>query len=184
MECGEIFVFRSTEPYGKAQSWQQRVAEIASMIFKDHPDPLSLPAIEDYFGQLYYHIGKDRLDSKAILPALEERSKELAFPFEDINDKFRLIEEKTQDVIIPYDDSARSIIDHLRETEFPGRYMRQLQGYTVSIYAREFEELEHAGRIDTISERYHVLTDMAQYSEKTGLQRVSSDDHDMALLLA
>ena len=38
---------------------------------------------------------------------LEERSGELAFPFEDIADEFQIIEEGTKDLIIPYDENAR-----------------------------------------------------------------------------
>src|SRR5208337_3155069 len=105
---GEVFVFKSTEPYGKATSWQNLVAEIGEMALAESGDPLSLSTVADYFGRLYRYKAEGGLDQKHILPLLEERSHELAFPFEDVADAFRIIEEGTKDLIIPYDYNANS----------------------------------------------------------------------------
>ena len=73
---------------------------------KSHEDPLSLKAIEECFPVVFLR-RDDGLDMKNILKSLEEQKRDLSFPFEDVSFKFRLIEEDTYDVIIPYDDSCK-----------------------------------------------------------------------------
>lgn len=178
---GEVYVFRSTEKYGKATHWQSRIAEIGSMIFDEWDDPLSLPAVDRYFEKLYSYEG-DGLDKKKILPSFEERLRDIAFPFEDVADAFNLIENNTRDIIIPYDNKARSIIKQIQQTGFPGKYVRNLQGYTVNIYAEEFKALERNNAISSIADRFFVLEKLEDYSEDTGLLNRKHDGEDLLLI--
>ncbi len=168
-ERGEVYVFRSTEGYGRATSWQRLTAEIGRMILDTYDDPLSLPAIENYFQKLYSYKGAKGLDQEEILLLFERRVRDLAFPFEDVGWKFSIIEQGTKDLIVPYDENGRALIDELRTGESFWKYARRLQGYTINIYPDEFLELERAGEIDLLGERFHVLNDISQYSENIGL---------------
>ncbi len=181
---GEVFVFKSNEKHGKATSWQSLVAEVGEMALAGGNDPLSLSTVSDYFRRLYHYKENGGLDEKKILPSLEERSRDLAFPFEDIADAFRLIEEGTKDLIIPYNENARSKIDDLKRTEFPWKYLRELQAYTVSIYPDEFREMERLNAIETIDDRFYILKSCEDYSEETGLKLRSSAGYDGSLLIA
>lgn len=167
---GDVFVFKSTESYGKATSWQNLVAEVGEMAFHKYEDPLSLSTVAEYFRQLYRYKDGDGLDSKNILPAFEERSDELAFPFEDVADSFSIIEGGTKDLIVPYNDNAESIIQDLRNTDSPWRYVRPLQGYSVSIYPNEFRELERSHAVELVGDRFYVLKSREDYSDETGLK--------------
>jgi CRISPR-associated endonuclease/helicase Cas3/CRISPR-associated endonuclease Cas3-HD len=181
LASGKVYVFRSTEDYGKVKNWQSRVAEIGSMIFDEWDDPLSLPAVDRYFEKLYSYEG-DGLDKKRILPAFEDRLRDIAFPFEDVANAFSLIENDTRDIIIPYDDKARSIIKQIQQTGFPGKYVRNLQGYTVSIYVDEFKALEKSNAISSIANRFFVLKKLEDYSEDTGLLNRKHNDEDLLLI--
>ncbi|MDO8871183.1 MAG: CRISPR-associated helicase Cas3' [Methanoregula sp.] len=180
---GKVFVFKSTESYGKATSWQNLVAEVGEMTLCRSDDPLSLSTVADYFQQLYRYKEDGGLDTKKILPSLEERSGELAFPFEDVADTFSIIEEGTKDLIISYDNNAESIIRNLRNADFPWRYVRQLQGFTVSIYPNEFRELERSHLVDLIGDRFYILNSQDLYSEKTGLLNRKHIGNESALLI-
>jgi CRISPR-associated endonuclease/helicase Cas3/CRISPR-associated endonuclease Cas3-HD len=183
LDYGEVYVFRSTESYGKVTSWQSRVAEIGSMIFDEWDDPLSLPAVGRYFERLYSYEG-DGLDKKKILPSFEERLRDIAFPFEDVADAFNLIESNTRDIIIPYDDKARAIIKQIQYTGFPGNYVRSLQGYTVSIYLEEFKALERINAISSIADRFFVLDGEGNYySENIGLLNLECNRDNNSLLI-
>jgi CRISPR-associated endonuclease/helicase Cas3/CRISPR-associated endonuclease Cas3-HD len=182
LESGEVYLFKSTEKYGIAGSWQRRVGEMGEMVMKENDDPLSLSAVDDYFHRLYAYEEDDGLDKKKILKSLEGRCIELAFPFEDISTEFKMIEENTKDIIIPYDSEAESLIKMLRATDFPGKIVRRLQGYTVSVYTNEFNELERAHDIDLIGDRFYVLKDKARYSEETGLINRNLEDTDLPFL--
>jgi len=168
-ERGEVYVFRSTEGYGRATSWQRLTAEVGRMVMDSYDDPLSLPAVEGYFQRLYSYKGDEGLDREGILQAFEKRARELAFPFEDVGWKFSIIEQGTKDLVVPYDKDCRSLLDGLRSSESPWKYARGLQGYTINIYPNEFRELERAGKIVLLGDRFYVLNDMTKYSEETGL---------------
>ncbi|WP_067050306.1 CRISPR-associated helicase/endonuclease Cas3 [Methanofollis ethanolicus] len=183
LASGEVYVFRSTEPHGRATSWQRRVAEIGEMVLDGADDPLALSAVGEYFQKLYFYEGDDGLDKKRILPSLEDRCRELAFPFEDIDAAFSIIDEGTKEIIIPYDDNARSIIQELQNAIYPGKVARKLQGYTVSVYPNEFKELERARAIDLIGDRFYVLKDKDGYSEETGLLNRNFNGSDGSLLI-
>lgn len=183
LPVGEVFIFKSTESYGKATSWQNLVAEIGEMALSGSTDPLSLATVADYFGRLYHYKEDGGLDQKKILQQLEERSDELAFPFEDIADEFRIIEAGTKDLIIPYDKNARSNIANLREAEFPWKYVRDLQAYSISIYPGEFREMERMNLIETIADRFYVLKYCEDYSDETGLKIRHTAGYDGSLLM-
>jgi CRISPR-associated endonuclease/helicase Cas3/CRISPR-associated endonuclease Cas3-HD len=183
LPVGEVFIFKSTESYGKATSWQSFVAEVGEMALEESNDPLSLPTVADYFKRLYHFKEDGGLDEKKILQQLEERSGELAFPFEEIADEFQIIEEGTKDLIIPYDEHARSKIAELRMAEFPWKFVRDLQGYSISIYPGEFREMERMNLIEMIADRFYVLRSCEDYSDETGLKIRQYTGYDGSLLI-
>ncbi len=180
--AGEVYIFKSTEPWGKTTSWQSLVAEVGEMVLAGSGDALSPSTVSDYFRRLYHFKGDEGLDTKKILQSLEERGKEIAFPFEDIGSEFSIIEEGTKDIIIPYDKKAETIIQELRTSEFPWRLIRQLQGYTVNIYPNEFRELERSHSIDLVGERFFILKSCDDYSKKTGLLNRKDNQTKMQFL--
>lgn len=118
------------------------------------------------------------------MPAFKEGFNKLSFPFEDVADAFNLIENDTRDIIIQYDDKARYLIKQIQHNGFSGKYVRKLQGYTVSIYLEEFRELERINAIFSIDDRFFVLDDGENYySENIGLLRKKCND-DNSLLIA
>jgi CRISPR-associated endonuclease/helicase Cas3/CRISPR-associated endonuclease Cas3-HD len=183
LPTGEVYIFKSTEKHGKATSWQNLVAEVGEMALAGSDDPLSLSTVADYFRRLYHFKEDGGLDEKKILPTLEERAGELAFPFEEIAALFRIIETGTKDVIIPFDENARSRIMDLRSTDFPWKYIRELQGYTVSIYSNEFRELERMNMVETIADRFYVLRSCEDYSNETGLKVRQDAGYDGSLMI-
>ena len=183
-EKGDVYLFKSTESYGKATSWQNLVAAVGEMALAESNDPLSLPTVADYFRRLYHYKEDGGLDEKKILQQLEEQVDDLAFPFEEIADEFQIIEGGTKDLIIPYDDYTRKKIIELRATEFPWKYVRELQGYTVSIYSNEFREMERMNAIECIDDRFYILRSREDYSDETGLKNRSGAGYDGSLLTA
>lgn len=182
-ERGEVYVFRSTEKYGQATSWQRLTAEVGRMVMDTYDDPLSLPAVESYFQKLYSYKGDGGLDREEILPSFERGAGDLAFPFEDVGWKFSIIEQGTKDLVIPYGEEGRRLVDELRTSESPWKYARRLQGYTIAIYPNEFRELERAGEIDLFGDRFYVLNDISKYSEETGLINRKGNGGEGSLLI-
>ncbi len=177
---GKVFIFKSMEPHSRATSWQNRIAEVGEMALAGSDAPLSLSTVADYFGKLYRY---EILDSKKILEAIEEQSRDLAFPFEKIADDFQLIEGGTYDVIVPFGKTAREKIDELRRSDSPWRIARELQGYSVNIYPYEFREMIKANTVETIADRFHILKSCEDYSIETGLKLRQKAGYDGSLMM-
>ncbi len=91
------------------------------------------------------------------------------FDFKTAAENFKLIENNTVAVVIPYNEEASQILEKVRWHPFPFKFARQLQMYTVNIYEKEFEALQSKGVIETYNETYEVLNNMDYYDKQTGL---------------
>lgn len=168
LDKGKVYVFNSTEDHGKAVMYQSRTAECGRQVLKTFEDPLSLEAISRYF-ELLYDVEKDRLDIKNIMENFEEGAKDLAFSFEKTAKDYKLIDE-TESLIIPYNDSACSIIEALKYSEYPNSLIRKLQPYTISIHEIQLKKLLAEGVVSLIADRFYVLAFKNNYyDENTGL---------------
>jgi len=164
---GMVYSFRP-EKHGLPKGWLSKTAEVASMVMRGGQDPLDLEAVKKYFEMLYGIEGAN-LDKEDILHRVEERAKQLAFPFNEIADKFRIIDDNTVAIIIPYDDHCEKLIDSVRFRGVTSGLARQLQPYTVQVYSYEYAELMKYRLLTSVGGHYLVLNDMGMYSQVTGL---------------
>lgn len=146
LAAGRLVIFEpedATPPHDLKQAWQAGRA-----VLRRHPDPQNLMAITDYFGELYGNAGSDALDASKlpgrdapyrILTEIRERADDRSFPFATIAQAFRVIEDATEPVIVPWssgpdDDEADSLLRAIAAKDAPSRAdLRKLQQYTVSI---------------------------------------------------
>jgi len=147
----------------------RRTAGVGALTVRAFSDLLSPDAVCHYFTQLYSFEGSEGLDAKGILRRLEENARSLSFPFREIAEDFRLIDSDMDSLIIPWNEEARHLIRGLRHTDFPAATARKLQRYTVQIYRRTLGELKAAGVIETLADRFHVLTNDCIYDDDVGL---------------
>ncbi|WP_332670858.1 CRISPR-associated endonuclease Cas3'' [Aromatoleum sp.] len=135
--------------------------------------PLSPPAIEAYFRQLYWQKGDKELDAEDLLGLCAE-SRVDTLPLETLATKFRMIDTVQMPVIVPFDDAARSAIEGLRYAEKSGGLARKLQPYLVQLPRNGFEALRKAGAIQPIApekwgEQFMELVNMDIYSPEFGI---------------
>jgi CRISPR-associated endonuclease/helicase Cas3 len=172
----DLFVFEPDSQFVKRTPvYIRQGAAVAQGILRRYAaDPSSLEAIAAYYGELYGLQDKKAFDAKEVLGCFEKgtQSGEAVFEFQSAAEKFKIIENDTQAVIIRYN-SDQAIIDDLlekvRTAEFPRSYMRKLQPYTVNIYSQEFEALQASGAIDQYADTFFVLNDPDLYNDETGL---------------
>ena len=178
---GEMFVFEpESEFIKKTPRYIAQGVEITRGVMRDYSDaPISIPAIEAYFERLYSLKEPRDFDYKDILGCFDNQQPN--YKFATIAEKFRVIEDISETVIIPYDKEAKKLIEELKFTQYPFSTLRKLQPYTVSIYQGEFEALSSKGVILTIADTYAVLN--PDYFEKhyypdTGLLVLASGGGD------
>ncbi len=145
----------------------------AAQVLALNPDPLQLITVDRYF-QLYYWDQKTRWDSKAILDDCVLHNNHdfpFSFGFATIAKKFKLIDDDSCDVIVPFDEKGASLCKELRLPAYvPKRkLLRSLQRYVVKIPRRIWNQ--HIGHaIELVHERYSVLVSAEIfYHQETGL---------------
>ncbi len=162
---GTVHVFEPdrsmSNPY-----WQRRIA-MTKAVQDRFEDLLGPDAVRRYFQQLY---DAEELDRHGILPLLGHGGRGDTLCFRTAAEKFRLIADGMDDVVIPYDEEARATIAALRYVERPGSLLRQLQRYTVQIYPWELAALSVAGAVERIADQFWVLVNEDLYDAAVGLR--------------
>jgi CRISPR-associated endonuclease/helicase Cas3 len=170
-ESGEIHVFEPNTPFIKKPPIfvQQGVSVSESILRHYSDDPVSIKAINAYFRMFYTLHDERSFDAREIIPCFEKGLGELNFDFKTAAERFKLIDNNTVPIIIPYNEEAKQLIGELKNTPYPATTLRKLQMYTVNIYEYEFENLQSKGVIETYHEKYQVLNNQNFYDEQTGL---------------
>jgi CRISPR-associated endonuclease/helicase Cas3 len=140
-------------------------------------EPLGLEAVRRYFHELYFNRGFAALDAveidelPGILPAIARMP--LSYPFASIASGFKMIDDVMRQVIVPWDDHAKKALNILRAAVIPpGKVLRKLQQYTVSIPENAWKQLAGGG-IQAVNskfgDRFMEVTSRALYDDRTGL---------------
>ena len=171
MSSGDMFVFEPESEFIKrTPTYIKQTADVGRSILRDFGnDPTTMQAISAYFKMLITLQDKRAFDAKEILPCLEGMD---GFDFKTAAEKFKLIDNNTVEVIIPYNGEAMKWVEELRYTPYPSSTLRKLQGYTVNIYEQEFQALNVKGVIEMAADAYAVLKEQDKevyYQRTTGL---------------
>jgi CRISPR-associated endonuclease/helicase Cas3 len=166
MGNGQVFVF--TPEAGLPPGYFRQAAETAEAVLRHHADPLSLPAVHDYFRELYWLKGA-ALDQQQILADLAEGATAGDFPFRVVAEKFKIIEDGMASIIIPWNGDAERIVEELRYSAFPAAAARKAQRFTIQVYPQTLYGLLSAGSVERLHEQYNVLINRDLYREDLGL---------------
>lgn len=146
---------------------QRQQMDAAKSLLKDGADLSDPESITRYFKMLY-HYKEDQMDKKEVL--FEFKNKD--YHFAKVGNEFRLIEEGNKTVFINREEEAGQILQQLRFQGYTKGTLRKAQQYCVSIYDREFENMNGAGMLRPISEDledfYELILD-TQYTDEMGL---------------
>lgn len=151
-----------------------QLAKDLGRIAARHDDLLSLEAIRDYFGEVYWRKSKE-LDAKAVLKQFKLDASSTSFAYRSVAEIFRLIDSSLMPVIVARDAAAREALAQLaRPDSHAGRVARLLQPFTVQVPAKArmllltnghaaFEQAERFG------DQFAVLRTGRLYKFDTGL---------------
>ena len=159
------------------QQLPKRQGEVAESIFEQYAARLSYPeAVEAYFRELYDLSGEERLDKKKILKSCQKAM------LQKVDQDFQLIDDKSKQVFIPFDEEAKKILAQLRTEQGACRALLRRAGvYTVGVRSASqsgrtspFQRLLDAGAVAPLwesSTALYVLIDLSLYDEAAlGLQ--------------
>lgn len=146
---GRFFVFEApTQPPGVLR---EHLAVARSLLLINSGLDLFNPAtFPTYFRGLHEV-------SPASLDALGIQVLRQGLRFQAVNDTFRMIPEVTSPIFIPWDTTARRLLERLRHAGPSRGVLRALQPYTVAVYERAFRELQQQGALDLVAEGFQAL---------------------------
>ncbi|MEI6985543.1 MAG: CRISPR-associated helicase Cas3' [Rhodospirillaceae bacterium] len=146
--------------------------QLAAPLLEKFPDPLALDAVRAWF-RVLYGVKSGDLDRKNIIGRIEENASQLDWPFRSIAEDFRLIDQATETVIVPWDQATRDLIDAVGKPGPPVTLetRRKLQQVSVSVYPNQFSALKAAGVLSQIGPEgeFNLLLDEKYYSAGVGL---------------
>ena len=108
------------------------------------------------------------IDKHGLLGAVLRGIRGCQFPFAQVAEEFRLIENAARTVYLPVGEGA-ALCEQLRSGHVTRTLLRKLGVYSVSCYPQQFERLRAAGVLAPLPDGSAILTDTSCYSEKTGL---------------
>lgn len=167
---GDVRVF--TPEQGVPEGWFQRMAVLGEKILREHEDPLAPSAIKDFF-TLRFDLAGEQLDELGILKDFEETANRLLFPFRDVAEKFRFIDDISVPIVIAIEDECKEIIKRAGYSDNPGRFARSLQRYSVGITPWDAIAYEKAGLINRMAGLFNVMEEVSKYDDNMGLLPLS-----------
>jgi CRISPR-associated endonuclease/helicase Cas3 len=177
---GQTYIYSPES--GLPPGYFRLTAQTAQEVMRHYQDPLSLKAVKEYFQTLYWLKG-DYLDESQILKIILDGNRTGDYPFRTIDQKFKIIQDYMEPIIVPWNAEADSLIRELRYTEYPGAAARKAQRFTIQIPPQTFFKLLSEGAVERIQERYNVLTNKDIYREDLGLCPEDPSFHEVESLM-
>ncbi|AFY93139.1 CRISPR-associated helicase/endonuclease Cas3 [Chamaesiphon minutus] len=127
---GRVVVFQPENGRTPPGDYATAVAETANLLRKqpNFDDP---EIFRPYFGHLYQGTNTDKYKVQ------EARER---FDYPETAQRFKLIPDDTQPVVIEYDETARKLIRQIERQGLKSRHHRALQPYLVNLRDREFKQ--------------------------------------------
>ena len=146
------------------------------LVAAQHPDIAGQEAISCYFRNLLDLKGRQEQDKHQILSQVNSG----AFPFREIAEEFRLIEQNTRTIYIPLEE-GETLVERLREGERSRGLFRKLGKYSVAVYENQFTSLDFAGALELLEDGSAILLNTDLYNAETGLARSAESGNALFL---
>ncbi|MGL4397900.1 MAG: CRISPR-associated helicase Cas3' [Hyphomicrobium sp.] len=189
---GRLVVFDPEPKDGRSPPRElEQNAETARRILREQPDLLSPEAVAAFFRELLWtkedsghfrqldNVKVGEREIVGIMKSLDETKHGLNFPFADIAQAFRLIDETMVPVIIPATANTvagapQEILDRIPHVTATGGIARALQRHIVQVPRRARDALidetaAHAIARDKFGDQFVVLDNPDLYSDASGL---------------
>ena len=108
------------------------------------------------------------MDKKHIIDISNSGCHGILFPFREVAEQFRLIEDNGKTIYIPIGEGA-SLCEQLKVNQVSSKLFRRLGVYSVRVHSEHYQNLYDAGKIISVDDFSGILNDLNLYSCKTGL---------------
>jgi CRISPR-associated endonuclease/helicase Cas3 len=181
-ESANVWVFEPTDV--KLRGYLASVASSAQEVAPDFKDLLDPAAVASYFELHYWkQAGDNYWDSHRVMDCFPTPAQRFALDFRTAAERFRMIEDATRPVFVPYGMEGQKLTEQLR-TDGPSRWLlRRLQRYTVGVYEQIYNQMVGSD-VEELPDGYAVLINRDIYDEQLGLRvdRLGYQDPESLML--
>ena len=165
---GKVVVFQPASHVGRGRI--NRACSAMHAVLSSSHDPMSLPAMKQFFEQFYQIESGDKMKlGKTLMDDIELGVRNLEFDFRKIDEAYSMIEDATEIIVIPHREAVAWVQD-IREHRASRETFRQLQRYGAQVYRNEIPKLLASGVIEELQPTgFLVLTNDSLYNKDTGL---------------
>lgn len=177
-DSSEVLIFATTNLDWAPPKELKLFAEAFRQIERQHRgDLLALKAVQDYFKELYWRLGRDKLDKNDLLGLLAGARPD-SLPLETLAAQFKVIESNTRPIIVSFDPKTGSkdpvVEKALRQLAFAPDAARKLQPFLVQVPLYVHQTLSQAGAIkaqapEKFGDQFVLLTNRKLYDTRIGL---------------
>ena len=167
---GVVHVF---ETGGGSFPQLRQAAEVTREVVRQHPDLLSLEAVEAFFMTYYWRREDDHAwDERGIMDRVSLDQEGLKAQFREIARDYRLIEDDQTPVIVPYSAKGSQLVAALKSMAHPPDwgFTRKLQPFTVGLRERQLRQLIENAAVTQYHEQFWIVENEKAYDEKLGLR--------------
>lgn len=178
LEKGRVLVFEPSSEMGKIPKSIISMVSITQEVIRVLGDEaFENRGVQMYFEKLYQASSSGNvLDVKNILDEFEVSGNFYKFNFETVAQKFRIIEDNTQNVIINISEETNRLVQELRKNIISRETLKKLQQFSVSVYRYEYEKLKEENALEVLENGYSILNNVQYYHAVTGLDIFSDDN--------
>ena len=165
-----VTIFERTESSPK--QFEKLINASIEALGKDR-DPAMPETMDRYFTAVYDTAGG--MDKYQVIDAFQRGIQGCSYPFATVAERFRLIDENTRTIYIPWGDGTE-LLEKLKRGEISRGLYRRLGRYTVSVYEEQYKTLYNNGALLTaqdipyLDSESAILNDVSLYDETMGLQ--------------
>jgi CRISPR-associated endonuclease/helicase Cas3 len=158
---GQLFVFLPEEERYPSDVAYRQAAQLTKILLGEKGDlDINDPLLfREYFRRLYDLGQLENKKNQALENAIERQD------YVEVAKLYRLIEQDTVNIVVPYDNYAKELMEEVREYGVTRNWIRQVRPYTVSIYK------DHKGNIPSFLE----TTFLYDYKKRTITQDRSDE---------
>lgn len=143
-------------------------SELAKGMLQKYENISDAECIKEYYQRLF-GMNNERIIGNTMSRFCQERGFNFkSIPFSSYAEKFRLINDNMESIVVPQDEESRKMIEILKYQEYINT--RNLQKYTCSVSKKELEELQKQHVIDDYGRGIWCLTNENYYDKNIGIQ--------------
>ena len=150
------------------RSRETEASELAQGMFAKYDQITDSGCIREYYDRLF-GMNLEKITGNTMSSYCKKNGLNIeSLPFRSYAEKFHLIDDKTESIIVPQDAESRRLIESIRYQEHVSS--RKLQKYACTVSKKEFEELMKQGVLNDYGRGIWCLTNENYYNQETGIR--------------